>query len=193
MSPKLAAPISITKLVEALFAFIMLRGIPISLLKFFIVLELPFKHCETMLVVDVFPLLPVIPTILPSKLLIIFFDIFFKAFIESGTYMIRLFLEFLNSFASVIISVAPFLIAVFTNLLPSKLLPLMAINNAFFLKVLVSIEMLFMGIFFFTEVPKNFDTSFELLINFIYHLMITKKNFFTRYLLSLLMSLSKYN
>ena len=146
-----------------------------------------------MLVVDVFPLLPVIPTTSPSKLLIIFFDILFKAFIESGTYMICLFLESLNSFPSAITSDAPFLIAVFTYLLPLKLLPLIAINNAFFLKVLVSVEILFMGIFFFTEVPKNFDMSFELLINFIYHPMITKKNFFTRYLLSHFMSLSKYN
>ena len=106
-----------------------------------------------MLVVDVFPLLPVIPTISPSKLLIIFFEIFFKAFIESGTYIIRLSLESLNSFPSAITSDAPFLIAVLTYLLPLKLLPLMAINNAFFLKVLVSVEILFMGIFLFTEVP----------------------------------------
>jgi hypothetical protein len=43
----------------------MLKGIPISLLKFLTVLELLSKELEIILVVVVFPLLPVMPITLP--------------------------------------------------------------------------------------------------------------------------------
>ena len=57
----------------------MLRGIPISLLKFLRVFELFFKVLYIMFVVVVLPLLPVIAITFPLYSLIIFSDIFFRS------------------------------------------------------------------------------------------------------------------
>ena len=65
MSFGFAAPISITRFFDFGLAFMMLKGIPISLLKFLRVLELLSKELEIILVVVVFPLLPVMPITLP--------------------------------------------------------------------------------------------------------------------------------
>ena len=56
----------------------MLRGIPISLLKFLRVLELFFKVLYIKFVVVVLPLLPVIAITFPLKALIMFSEIFLR-------------------------------------------------------------------------------------------------------------------
>ena len=65
MSFNLEAPISKIKFFDLEEAFIKLRGIPISLLKFFKVFELFFRVLPIIFVVVVFPLLPVIAITLP--------------------------------------------------------------------------------------------------------------------------------
>ena len=90
-------------------ALIKLNGTPISLLKFSIVVEAFLSELATILVVEVFPLLPVIAITLPSKSLIIFFPIFVKDSIVFFTYIIFLFFESLNLKSSTSAKTAPFL------------------------------------------------------------------------------------
>ena len=63
----------------------MLRGMPISLLKFLIVPDADNKVFFKIFVVVVFPLLPVIAIIFPPNLLNIFFEMSLKAKIVLGT------------------------------------------------------------------------------------------------------------
>ena len=63
----------------------MLKGIPISLLKFLRVLELFFKVLYTRFVVVVLPLLPVIAITFPLNSLIMFSEIFLRAEIVFST------------------------------------------------------------------------------------------------------------
>ena len=62
----------------------MLNGIPSSLLKFFIVPDELKSVFVIILVVVVFPLLPVIPILLCENELIILLEIYLKALIVSG-------------------------------------------------------------------------------------------------------------
>ena len=63
----------------------MLRGIPISLLKFLIVPDADNKVFFNIFVVVVFPLLPVMAIIFPLKLLNIFLEMSLRAKIVFGT------------------------------------------------------------------------------------------------------------
>ena len=84
MSLNLAAPISITKFFAFVLAFIILNGIPISLLKFFIVADELKSVFVIIFVVVVFPLLPVIPILLFENELIMLSEIFLKALMVLG-------------------------------------------------------------------------------------------------------------
>ena len=78
ISPSFLAPISITRTLESYLVSNILSNIPISLLKFLIVDEEDSITWDKICVVEVLPLLPVIPIFIPLKFSARFCDVFNK-------------------------------------------------------------------------------------------------------------------